>query len=84
MTLKTSRKRASARKSLKKVFVDFPQEGEHVRPGNYSIRVGAVANGGAEVTVNGKTWNKCRPSVGYYWFDWRAEKPGPVKIVALI
>ncbi len=84
MALKTLSKRAPFKKAARKVFVDYPQEGEHIPLGSYSIRVGAASAEIAEIAVNGKAWNKCRPAEGYYWFDWSPKKPGPARIVARI
>ena len=84
MALKKTSEKVSSSKVARKVHVDFPQESEQIPQGSYTIRVSAATENGVEVSVNGKTWNECRFTGGYHWFDWQPKKSGRVKIVARI
>ncbi|MFH2203705.1 MAG: hypothetical protein ABIJ96_11355 [Elusimicrobiota bacterium] len=79
---KTPAKKTPAKPHARTVFIDYPQDGEVIRPGDYTIRIGASAGHDVEVAFNGKGWSKCRAAAGYYWYDWKPEKPGKVRIVA--
>ncbi len=79
---KPAAKKRAVKKTVRDVFVDFPKNGDHIRSGDYAIRIGTKADREVEVSINGKGWNKCRASAGYYWFDWRPEKSGNIRIVA--
>ena len=54
------------------VTVDYPQEGEQILPGHYSIRVTAAGAAQAQVRFGDGEWLDCRESVGHFWFDWNA------------
>lgn len=65
------------------VFIDYPREGELVRPGHYSIRVGTVpAAASVELSIDGGVWIPCRESAGYWWYDWSGFEIGPHQIQA--
>lgn len=64
------------------VSVDYPQEGEKIMPGHYAVRVSAVPGAQVEISVDGGPDQPCRPSVGYYWFDWSPTQPGRVTFSA--
>ena len=71
----------AARKPRLAVAVDYPLEGETVRPGHYSIRLTAAGAGQAQVRFDGGGWSDCREAVGHFWFDW-APQAGPARIEA--
>jgi len=62
--------------------IDFPQEGEFVRPGHYAIRLTAPAGSQVEISINDGNWELCRHAVGYYWYDWTPGKAGSQELVA--
>ncbi|MBI3507576.1 MAG: Ig-like domain-containing protein [Proteobacteria bacterium] len=64
------------------VKIDFPLEGETVRPGHYAIRVSAEASAKVDVSIDGTAWLPCRESVGYFWYDWQPESSGAHRIEA--
>lgn len=50
--------------------VDYPQDGEAVRPGHYAVRVTATGAGHVQVRVDDEAWSDCRESIGHFWLDW--------------
>ncbi|MBK8576141.1 MAG: hypothetical protein IPN90_10880 [Elusimicrobia bacterium] len=66
------------------VGVDFPQVGEILTSGQYSIRVSTSATEGVEISIDGKEWEPCRESVGFWWFDWSGFGAGVHTVVARI
>lgn len=50
--------------------IDYPQAGEPVHPGHYSIRVSATGATQAQARVGSGEWRDCRESVGHFWHDW--------------
>lgn len=73
-------KRAKTAVSKKKqdlyISIDFPREGEALIRNQYTIRVSTPAGYAPEIALNGGAWNECRPSVGFWWFDWSGIPPG--------
>lgn len=78
--MKTPKKPAAKPRAPKtpplSLSIDYPQEGERLLPGHYSIRVGAPGATQAELCVDFKEWRPCREAVGYFWFDWNPEPAG--------
>lgn len=61
-----------------KVFIDYPREGELMRPNHYTIRIGTVpAAATVELSIDGGIWTPCREAAGYWWFDWSGIVAGP-------
>lgn len=58
------------------VSIDYPQEEELVRPGHYAVRITAAEAGAVDISLDGKGWHACYPSVGYFWFDWQPTGTG--------
>jgi len=54
--------------------IDYPQEGELVSPGHYSIRLTAAGAGEAQVRFGDGPWIDCRESIGHFWYDWAADR----------
>lgn len=50
--------------------IDYPQDGEAVRPGHYAVRVTATGAGQVQVRVDDAAWSDVRESVGHFWLDW--------------
>ena len=69
---KKTPKAAAPKKAALAVSIDYPQQGEAVRPGHYSIRLTADGASSAQVRVDGGDWADCRESVGHFWLDWTA------------
>jgi hypothetical protein len=86
---------ASAAKSLKVrkeksqkeklyVVIDFPMEGEIIRSGSYTFRLGGSPADRVEVSIDKRDWQACRPEVGYWWYDWSGYSAGPHTVQARI
>ena len=56
--------------------VDYPQEEEVVSHPSYTIRIGAPEAARVEVSLDDGPWQECRPSAGYWWYDWSGYLPG--------
>lgn len=50
--------------------IDYPREGEAVRPGHYAVRATAQGFSQAQLRINGGEWLECREAVGHFWLDW--------------
>ncbi len=74
----------AAKAPKKQVVIDHPIEGEIIRSHTYTFRIGATPTDRVEVSIDGKEWRPCRPSVGYWWFDWSGYNAGPHRIKARI
>ena len=62
---------AGQKKSAQKsVVIDYPREGERMAKGHYAVRISANGHDQVEISINDGEWTSCRPSVGYFWFDW--------------
>lgn len=65
--------------------IDYPQAGETVRPGHYSIRISATLPVAlVEVSVDGGTWTPCRQDAGYWWYDWTNFETGEHRLRARV
>lgn len=73
--------KAAAPKVRREVSIDYPVEGEAVRPGHYSIRLTAPAAAQAQIRLDGGEWKPCRDAVGHFWYDW-SPVGGPALIEA--
>lgn len=66
-----------------KVFVDFPAQEEGISARQYSFRFGAIPSADrVEVSIDRGPWLACRPSVGYWWYDWSGFGPGVHRVTA--
>ena len=74
-------KAPAAKKAPLSVSIDYPQEGEAVRSGHYSIRLTAAGASAAQVRFGGGDWRDCREAVGHYWLDW-APRAGEARLEA--
>lgn len=66
----------NSKKRNDKVVLNYPTRNEVVRSPHYAFRVEADVDGRVELSIDEGPWQKCRPSVGYWWFDWRVGTPG--------
>ncbi|MFH1723708.1 MAG: hypothetical protein ABII00_03690 [Elusimicrobiota bacterium] len=64
------------------IRVDYPRFNEMVAPGDYTVRIDSPGGKPVEVSIDDGPWQDCRPSVGYWWFDWMAGRPGRHKLAA--
>ena len=64
------------------IVVDHPQENELISGLHYAIRIGASDNGSVEISFDNGEWQQCRPSAGYWWFDWGYFTPGIHSVTA--
>lgn len=69
---KRAAKTAAPKKSPLSVVIDYPQDGETVRAGHYSVRLTVSAPAEVQLRVDGGDWRSCREAVGHYWLDWSA------------
>jgi len=66
------------------ILVNYPKPNETIIPPHYAFRVETKVCGSVEISIDGGTWQACRRSVGYWWFDWQCETPGRHKLVARV
>lgn len=66
------------------VGVDYPQVGEILTSPQYSIRISTSATEGVDISIDGKEWQPCRESVGFWWHDWSGFGAGVHTVVARI
>jgi hypothetical protein len=66
------------------VSVDYPQVGEILTSGEYAIRISTSATEGVDISIDGKEWQPCRESVGFWWYDWSGFGAGVHTVVARI
>ncbi len=66
------------------VGVDFPQVGEILTSPHYVVRISTSATEGVSVSIDGKEWQPCRESVGFWWYDWSGFSAGVHTVVARI
>ena len=62
--------------------VDYPQAGEVVTSPDYTIRISAIEATKVEVFIDEGSWQPCRFSAGYWWYDWSGYLPGKHQIKA--
>lgn len=62
----------------KALFIDHPAAGENLCCGHYSFRIGSPHHvNGVKLSINDGAWCDCRPSQGYWWYDWWNFNTGP-------
>lgn len=66
------------------VGLDFPQVGEILTSAHYAIRISTSATEGVHISIDGKEWQPCRESVGFWWYDWSGFSAGVHTVVARI
>jgi hypothetical protein len=63
-----------------KLNIDYPQAGEKVHRGHYTVRISECA-GECQIEINGTgVWHSCRRDWGYRWYDWNPTKTGENRI----
>jgi hypothetical protein len=63
-------KKAAPKKTPLTVSIDYPQDGEAVRSGHYSIRLTAAGASQAQGRFDGEEWLDFREAIGHFWLDW--------------
>lgn len=66
------------------VAIDYPADREIIMQGSYSVRVRSSESYIPEVSIDGGSWKQCRPSVGFWWYDWDGFSVGTHMIEARI
>ena len=57
--------------------LDHPQPGEKITAPRYTFRIGTSGDiVQVEISLNTGSWQACRHSVGYWWYDWTDYAPG--------
>lgn len=64
------------------VIVDYPQEGERVSPGRYTLRIAADGADRVIVSIDEGQWQPARKAAGYWWYDWETSGMGPHQVEA--
>ncbi|MFH1723876.1 MAG: hypothetical protein ABII00_04555 [Elusimicrobiota bacterium] len=67
-----------------KILINYPQLHERILPRHYSFRIEAKVHGQVELSIDGSPWRACRPSMGYWWYDWHCAPAGSHKVVARV
>lgn len=81
-TRSTTRPRLSASAACELV-VDFPRRKEMLTSREYTIRLATTEGvSDVEVSIDGGPWRRCRPAVGFWWFDWRGFASGRHQVAA--
>jgi hypothetical protein len=69
---KTAARKKAAPKSKKVLCIDYPAHNTTVSRGYYSLRLGTPHEAQwVKISLNGGPWLDCRPSAGYWWYDWQ-------------
>ena len=63
--------------------VDYPQAGEKVQRGHYSIRISGCT-GECQAAIDDGDWQNCRAADGFSWYDWAPEQPGTHRIAVRV
>ena len=82
--VKPPRRNVKAAQQKRYVRVDYPTEGETIASETYAFRVSASATERVEISIDNGEWLPCRPSVGYWWYDWSHFNAGPHSLQARI
>jgi len=81
-TIKTTVSSAVAVSKASPIIIDYPQSGETLYAGTYSIRISAPTAEHVEVSINSGEWLVCRLQSGFWWYDWALWGPGSLTIMA--
>ena len=75
---------ALSRKRMNRTMlaVNFPRQNEVVSSSQYTVRV--LAPDGVKrvgISIDQGGWKSCRPSVGFWWYDWSGYDDGEHEII---
>jgi hypothetical protein len=82
--LKPSRRKVKTAQQKRYVRVDYPMEGDVIASETYTFRISASPTERIEISIDNGEWLPCRPSVGYWWYDWLDFSAGPHSLRARI
>ncbi len=81
---KSASTKAAAAVSKNYAVIDYPLEGEIITSAWYSVRIGASQTDRVEVSFDGKAWQPCRQSNGFWWYDWSGYGSGAHSVSARV
>jgi hypothetical protein len=82
-TAKTPQIGAAAKTEESCMLLDYPQEDEKITTPHYTFRIGAIRETArVEISIDKGPWRACRPSAGYWWYDWSNYNDGPHQALA--
>jgi hypothetical protein len=64
------------------IWIDFPLNHERLLGPVYVIRLGVGGAQLVELAIDGGSWQPCRQTSGYWWYDWSGIQPGKHTLVA--
>ncbi len=64
------------------IWIDYPTQNEQLKAPAYVVRLGVGGATSVEIKINKSTWQPCRLTSGYWWFDWDAIRPGKHTLTA--
>lgn len=77
MAITTRRKHSRAAM----LAVEYPRQNEKITSSTYTVRVYAPENAKTVgISIDQGEWTSCRPSVGYWWYDWSGYENGEHEI----
>jgi len=94
-TTKTAKKTRATKRTVKPVnkstltnkneyvVMDYPRNLENITAWHYAVRIGTGVNcKKVDVSIDNKSWQACRYSNGYWWYDWTNYTPGSHQLIA--
>ena len=66
------------------VWIDHPQQKEMLHAADYVIRLGVGGAETVELSIDQGSWQPCRATSGYWWYDWTNASLGAHTLVARI
>lgn len=64
--------------------IHYPKPEETISSPEYTFRVMTRLPGPVEISIDKGPWVRCRPAVGYWWFDWKCNGGGRHEVVARV
>ncbi len=64
------------------LWIDFPQQGDRLLGPDYVVRMGVGGADLVQISFDGGSWQNCRLTSGYWWYDWSGITPGKHTLVA--
>ena len=66
-------------------MLDYPQKGKKITAPYYTFRIGTLGDiERVEISINQSSWQPCRYSAGYWWYDWSGYTEGRYQVVAKV
>ncbi len=73
-----------AKKNNPKVAVNYPKLNERIASEDCTFRIETKLGGPVELSVDDGPWRACRPSIGYWCYDWKCAAGGKHEAVARV